>query len=416
MNGCPPWALDDEMLTIRPQPASIMWGMTTWQQWNVPVRLTSSTRFHASGVIFRNGPKPCRPALLTRIVGRPSRSHTSTTPASRPGRSVTSTSTPMAVPPVAAILVAASSAASPLRSKMATAAPSAASRSLMARPMPEAPPVTMAMRSAVTGSARRRRRSCGACRGATSGRRGSARCSTPRLSQITTSPTDHSWRYTFSGSWPGPAGRRARPGPPRRPCPRRGGGGAEHQRAAARPVLPHQRVLLGRALAPVGDLLGRGVGDGRALRRLDRVDDPHRREALLLVVGEVVVGGVGAGELGLAARLGHRVGAEHGGHDRDVVGAAVDVPVEGAAQVGGRGVLRRVERDPEDLGVVAAAELLDLAQPPAEGHLRLVVDVQVAEHQRAVGLERLEAPGREVVVVEQAVLVDALDQRADGGV
>ncbi len=194
-----------------------------------------------------------------------------------------------------------------------------------------------------------------------------------------------------------------------------GRGGAEHQRAAARPVLPHQRVLLGRALAPVGDLLGRGVGDGRALRRLDRVDDPHRREAFLLVVGEVVVGGVAAGELGLAARLGHRVGAEHGGHDRDVVGAAVDVPVERAAQVGGRRVLRGVERHPEDLGVVAAAQLLDLAQPAAPGDLRLVVDVQVAEHQRPVGLERLEAPVGEVVVVEQAVLVDAFDQRADGG-
>ena len=33
MKGWPPWALDDEMLTMRPQPASSMWGITTWQQW-----------------------------------------------------------------------------------------------------------------------------------------------------------------------------------------------------------------------------------------------------------------------------------------------------------------------------------------------------------------------------------------------
>ena len=131
----------------------------------------------------------------------------------------------------------------------------------------------------------------------------------------------------------------------------------------------------------------------QALRRLDGVHHPHRREPLLLVVGQVVVGGVGAGELGLAPGLGHGVGAQHRGHDRDVVGAAVDVPVEGAAQVGGRRVLLRVEGDPEDLGVLALAEDLDLAQLLAERDLGGVVDVEVAEHERAVGLERLEARG-----------------------
>ena len=28
MNGCPEWVLDDEMLTMRPQPASTMSGST----------------------------------------------------------------------------------------------------------------------------------------------------------------------------------------------------------------------------------------------------------------------------------------------------------------------------------------------------------------------------------------------------
>ena len=59
------------MLTIRPQPASIMPGTTAWQHWNVPVRFTSRTRFHDSRLILRNGENPSSPALLTRIVGAP---------------------------------------------------------------------------------------------------------------------------------------------------------------------------------------------------------------------------------------------------------------------------------------------------------------------------------------------------------
>src|ERR1700712_1027536 len=40
-NGEPRCALEDEIITMRPQWASTMSGMATWQQWNVPVRLTS---------------------------------------------------------------------------------------------------------------------------------------------------------------------------------------------------------------------------------------------------------------------------------------------------------------------------------------------------------------------------------------
>jgi hypothetical protein len=50
----------------------------------------------------------------------------------------------MAVPPPSVIALAARSAAPPSRSSTAMAMPSAASRSLMARPMPEPPPVTTA--------------------------------------------------------------------------------------------------------------------------------------------------------------------------------------------------------------------------------------------------------------------------------
>src|SRR5205807_9231702 len=151
MSGWPPWALDEEMLTIRPQPASIMSGTTAWQQSNVAVRLTARIRFHFSALIERKRSKPWSPALFTRIVGLPRRERTSATPAAIWERSVTSTVTPVAVPPEVAILSAVASAELPSRSKTATAAPSLARRSLMARPMPEPPPVTIAVRSWLIG-------------------------------------------------------------------------------------------------------------------------------------------------------------------------------------------------------------------------------------------------------------------------
>src|SRR5438270_11775516 len=81
--------------------------------------------------------------------GRPmrrTRVRTSSTPASIWLRSVTSTVTAIPDAPDAAILAAVSSAALPSRSKIATAAPSLASRSLIAKPIPEPPPVTIAVR------------------------------------------------------------------------------------------------------------------------------------------------------------------------------------------------------------------------------------------------------------------------------
>src|SRR5438270_2149246 len=134
------------MLTMRPQPSSSMSGTTAWQQLKVPVRLTARIRFQSSRLIFRNGSKPWSPALFTRMVGLLRRLRTSATPVSIWARSVTSTVRPIAVPPDAAILAAASSAELPSLSKTATAAPSAARRSLTASPMPEPPPVTIAVR------------------------------------------------------------------------------------------------------------------------------------------------------------------------------------------------------------------------------------------------------------------------------
>ena len=183
MRGWPPWALEDEMLTIRPHCSSIMSGTTAWQQSKVPVRLTAKMRFHFSEVIERKGSKPSRPALFTRMVGRPRRSRTSTTAASICARSVTSTVSPIALPPDATIFSAAARADAPSRSKMASACPSAASRSLMASPIPDPPPVTIATRTSVIGSAPRRATSCGACREVSwrrTGRPGAAHLGCPR--------------------------------------------------------------------------------------------------------------------------------------------------------------------------------------------------------------------------------------------
>jgi hypothetical protein len=101
------------------------------------------------------------------------------------------------------------------------------------------------------------------------------------------------------------------------------------------------------------------------------------------------------------------VRAEHRGHDRDVVGHAVDVPVERALEVVGRRVLRGIQRHAEDLGTVGlATDALDRSQAAAEGHLRVVVEVQLAEHEDAVAIEQLEALVGQRVVVEHPVDVD----------
>ena len=49
MLGAPDWALDDEMVTMRPQPAASMSGTAAWTQVNVPVRLTAMMRSQVSG-------------------------------------------------------------------------------------------------------------------------------------------------------------------------------------------------------------------------------------------------------------------------------------------------------------------------------------------------------------------------------
>ena len=69
--GAPECVLDDEMLTMRPQPASIMSGRTAWMQWKTPLRLTSMTRCQRSNDDVVERLEASRPAALTRIGHRP---------------------------------------------------------------------------------------------------------------------------------------------------------------------------------------------------------------------------------------------------------------------------------------------------------------------------------------------------------
>ena len=71
MLGAPDWALDDEMVTMRPQPASTMSGTASCTAVNVPVRLTAMMRSHFSAVISVTGSNASTPALVTTMVTGP---------------------------------------------------------------------------------------------------------------------------------------------------------------------------------------------------------------------------------------------------------------------------------------------------------------------------------------------------------
>src|SRR6478736_689964 len=90
MYGWPECVLDEEMLTMRPQPASIMSGSTAWTQWKTPLRLTSMTRCQSSNEISLNRLNFSSPAAFTRTVTGPSLAWTASRAASTCARSVTS--------------------------------------------------------------------------------------------------------------------------------------------------------------------------------------------------------------------------------------------------------------------------------------------------------------------------------------
>ena len=91
MRLAPDCALDDEIVTMRPQPAATMSGIADCRQWNVPVRFTASMRSHASSVMSVNVWNSSKPALVTMISIGPSSARTFAIAASTAARSVTST-------------------------------------------------------------------------------------------------------------------------------------------------------------------------------------------------------------------------------------------------------------------------------------------------------------------------------------
>ena len=94
MRAAPDCALDDEIVTIRPQPAVTMSGIAAWMQWNVPVRLTASMRSQASSVISVKDRNSSSPALVTTISIGPRSVRTLAIASSTAARSETSTDAP----------------------------------------------------------------------------------------------------------------------------------------------------------------------------------------------------------------------------------------------------------------------------------------------------------------------------------
>ena len=146
----PPVAAPEEMTTSRPRRRSRIPASAGCSVRNAPVRLTSSSCRQAAGATFSaRAMWSTIAALATTAPIGPS------SPAARPwaaaeaAASVTSHVSASARPPTCSIARAVAST-SRSRSQAATAHPSLASRSAMARPIPRAAPVTSAQPRSVT--------------------------------------------------------------------------------------------------------------------------------------------------------------------------------------------------------------------------------------------------------------------------
>ena len=141
------------MFRMRPRPPGIIERRAAREHRNAPRRLTSTSRHHASGSTSQRGPTAANsPALLTSSVGGPSRSRISWK-ASTSSPHVTSARRPSARTPPRDNAEAASATWWWERARRATSAPSTASRSATARPIPRLAPVTTAICPFRTGSA-----------------------------------------------------------------------------------------------------------------------------------------------------------------------------------------------------------------------------------------------------------------------
>ena len=128
-----------------PPPRATMCLATARRVKKAPSRLTRSTRRHSSDVISTNaGPRPPTPALAKQASTRPSSSTVRASAASTCASSPTSQRSASTRPPWGRSVVAAAAFFASSVPQMQTAAPAAASASVIPRPMPLLPPVTSA--------------------------------------------------------------------------------------------------------------------------------------------------------------------------------------------------------------------------------------------------------------------------------
>ena len=147
-NMSPSIARARRVVTIAPRPADNMCGSACLQPSIGPRRLTVMVRSHTSTSIVTTSASrwmmTTSAALLWSSCTEPYRSTAAATMAATDASSLTSASWAEAVPPRAVIRSTVSAAPSGLMSATTTRTPSVASRSALARPMPEPDPVTIA--------------------------------------------------------------------------------------------------------------------------------------------------------------------------------------------------------------------------------------------------------------------------------
>src|SRR5580704_7230377 len=135
----------DEQLTMAPLPWSRIWSSSYFMQLQMPRRLTAFTRSKSSALVSAvSASGLCTPALLNAASSRPKVETVCRTMAATSSASATSHRTPIALWPAATRSSAADRAPSSLTSAKVTAAPASAKALAVARPMPEAAPVTSA--------------------------------------------------------------------------------------------------------------------------------------------------------------------------------------------------------------------------------------------------------------------------------
>ena len=126
----------DEMLTIDPEPWSAITGTAYFDARNAVRRLMSSVWSQASSVVSTTVPTAASPMLLTRMSTVPNASTAARTIASQSAALVTSAANTSALPPSSSIMRRVSSARSGCRSTSSTLAPSRASTTAVALPVP----------------------------------------------------------------------------------------------------------------------------------------------------------------------------------------------------------------------------------------------------------------------------------------